>query len=566
MKAWVTLICFCALVFNGETKDETLKIGTGLTIDISGSEQMLLRSVLPPRSITPIRASNIPPEARYLVFQAHTQTAVVSLSYTEQSPPPFSDSDTSTNAGLVVLLDALSVDATTYVHNLGQANVTALLVVMVHGPDDPVPGGCNMEFPVEVSPFLRLSLGPVDAVLEFQHASLGSSRESPLPTCGSDVLSFQYDLYLAYLNQWDFSADHYFTAISQMLSPSSMRSSAHAVRVYGNHPKTRALFLTYPGEGAIYNVVVRQKTKDGKVREVAYVPVATYGCLWFSQLEVCRGHENAWTLIAVLLLDIVGLIICFRGHRLFSFQMFFFGYLAFAFISFMLFAKTTRLSQDGGILVAVLGGLAGAVLWLFLWYFLAIPALSMILPGLLLGSLLSAILLFTPIGEASFLQNIYSYWVFFGSIMLLPTILLLPQGKLLSILSCSFVGSYCGILVPDMYLGTSLSYVVLNVVRRSLLPGGYQASNEVPFQANDVILSVAWGALCILGAGLQLWTERGRAPFPQSPYYKWLRERTSAGQPLLQNGTLPPPYYGSVASAPPPPPPPREPPPRYGTL
>lgn len=111
------------------------------------------------------------------------------------------------------------------------------------------------------------------------------------------------------------------------------------------------------------------------------------------------SSENAWTLIAVLLLDIVGLIICFRGHRLFSFQMFFFGYLAFAFISFMLFAKTTRLSQDGGILVAVLGGLAGAVLWLFLWYFLAIPALSMILPGLLLGSLLSAILLFTPIGK-----------------------------------------------------------------------------------------------------------------------------------------------------------------------
>uniref|UniRef100_A0A6G5A4L2 Putative secreted protein n=1 Tax=Rhipicephalus microplus TaxID=6941 RepID=A0A6G5A4L2_RHIMP len=98
--------------------------------------------------------------------------------------------------------------------------------------------------------------------------------------------------------------------------------------------------------------------------------------------------------------------------------------------------------------------------------------------------------------------------------MLLPALLLLPQAKLLSVVSCSLVGGYCTILAADQYLGTSLSYVVLNVVRRSLIPGGYQASNTVPFQLNDVLLSMTWAALFALGTVLQLWSERGRDALP----------------------------------------------------
>ncbi|KAH9373963.1 hypothetical protein HPB48_016610 [Haemaphysalis longicornis] len=136
-------------------------------------------------------------------------------------------------------------------------------------------------------------------------------------------------------------------------------------------------------------------------------------------------------------------------------------------------------------------------------------------------------------------------------------------GSQLSVLSCSLVGGYCTILAADQYLGTSLSYVVLNVVRRSLVPGGYQASNPVPFQLNDVLLSVTWAALFVLGTVLQLWSERGRAPFPQSPYHKWVRERSSAGQPLLGPTQLPPHSYGAVNGSEPPP---YEPPPRYRPL
>ncbi|KAH7954375.1 hypothetical protein HPB49_018096 [Dermacentor silvarum] len=409
-----------------------------------------------------------------------------------------------------------------------------------------------MEFPVEVSPFLRLVLKSTELAVEFQHASSGVPREAQTSKCSRSLPLFRYDLYVYYLDQWDLSEDHYLTAVSKMLDPSSVKSNAHL---------TRALFLTYPGEGAVYSVLVEQVTWDGQIHEAAYVPIATYGCLWYTQSETCRRLESAWGLVVALLLSIAGLIICFRGHRFFSFQMFFFGFLAFSLISFMVFIAITRASARDGLLAALLGGALGGLLWMAIWWLFAIPVLSISLSGLFLGFLVAAVLLFTPLGEVAFLQSSLSYWVFvscwklffFGLLFLLQ----------LSVLSCCLVGGYCTILAADQYLGTSLSYVVLNVVRRSLVPGGYQASNTVPFQLNDLLLSLTWAALFVLGTVLQLWSERGRAPFPQSPYHKWIRDRSSAGQPLLATTPqVPPPAYGSIGSTAPP----YDPPPSYGTF
>lgn len=511
--------------------------------------------------MTPFRAYGIPSDATYLLFQAHSQNAPVTIAYSAKTPPDTTASDTGTNTGLVVMLKAWDTDSTTYVHNSNIDNVTVLLVVSLHGSKDPVPGGCNMEFPVEVSPFLRLVMKTTELAVEFQHASGGVPREAQAPKCSRNLPFFRYDLYVYYLDQWDLSEEHYLEAVSKMLDPSSVKSNAHQVKAYRENPKTRALFLTYPGEGAVYSVIVEQVTWDGTVHEAAYVPVATYGCLWYSQSQTCRRLESAWGLVVALLLSLTGLIICFRGHRFFSFQMFFFGFLAFSLISFMIFIAITRASARDGLLAALLGGALGGLIWTAVWWLFAIPVLSISLSGLTLGFLVAATLLFTPLGEVAFLQSSLSYWVFISCFMLLPALLLLPQAKLLSVVSCSLVGGYCTILAADQYLGTSLSYVVLNVVRRSLIPGGYQASNTVPFQLNDVLLSMTWAALFALGTVLQLWSERGRAPFPQSPYHKWIRDRSSAGQPLLATTQLPPPTYGSIVGNAPP----YEPPPSYNS-
>ncbi|XP_037569814.1 transmembrane 7 superfamily member 3 [Dermacentor silvarum] len=564
MGSIVIVLCFLSFLHEGELKDERLKVANEIAIDVSsGLKTYHVRTSFPGRSVTPFHAHSIPSDASFLLFQAHAQNVPVTISYSADTPPDKTESDTGTNTGLVVVLKAWDTDATTFIHNPSVDNVTLLLVVSLHGSKDPVPGGCNMEFPVEVSPFLRLVLKSTELAVEFQHASSGVPREAQTSKCSRSLPLFRYDLYVYYLDQWDLSEDHYLTAVSKMLDPSSVKSNAHLVKAYRENPKTRALFLTYPGEGAVYSVLVEQVTWDGQIHEAAYVPIATYGCLWYTQSETCRRLESAWGLVVALLLSIAGLIICFRGHRFFSFQMFFFGFLAFSLISFMVFIAITRASARDGLLAALLGGALGGLLWMAIWWLFAIPVLSISLSGLFLGFLVAAVLLFTPLGEVAFLQSSLSYWVFVSCIMLLPTVLLLPQARLLSVLSCCLVGGYCTILAADQYLGTSLSYVVLNVVRRSLVPGGYQASNTVPFQLNDLLLSLTWAALFVLGTVLQLWSERGRAPFPQSPYHKWIRDRSSAGQPLLATTPqVPPPAYGSIGSTAPP----YDPPPSYGTF
>ncbi|KAL3207695.1 hypothetical protein MRX96_039572 [Rhipicephalus microplus] len=136
-----------------------------------------------------------------------------------------------------------------------------------------------------------------------------------------------------------------------------------------------------------------------------------------------NNDESAWGLVVALLLSLTGLIICFRGHRFFSFQMFFFAFLAFSLISFMVFITITRASS------------------------------------------------------------------------------------------------------------------------------------------RDVLFFMTWAALFALGTVLQLWSEHGRAPFPQSPYHKWIRDRSSAGQPLLATTQLPAPTYGSIVGNAPP----YEPPPCYNS-
>uniref|UniRef100_A0A2R5LBG6 Putative conserved plasma membrane protein n=1 Tax=Ornithodoros turicata TaxID=34597 RepID=A0A2R5LBG6_9ACAR len=480
---------------------------------------------LPANSTTQFTALGIGATLRYLVFEVHTQVEPVTLSYHSDYPSKVTDSDSGTNCGLVSLLDAFSVEATTFIHNPLNKNVSALLVVLSHGQEDPIPGGCNMEFPVEISPFLRLSVSRADVTVEFQHASKGYPRDGAQPHCDRGLSNFHYQTYVYYLNQRDYTELHYFDGISRMIDAQSIKENAHAVHGHREIPQTRALLLSYPGEGAVFNIIVRYESPDGEVREAAYVPIATYGCTWFAREKGCEQMSGGLGMVFAIVITLVGLIICFRGHRLFTFSMFFFGFLAFALMSFVLLTKYGSFSDTDRDVLTFVGGALGGILWMGFWWFLGVPVISIILSGLVFGFLLASTLLFTPFGDSYFLKSDFIYWMFLICIMLIIVILLLPVTKFLSILSCAVVGGYCSIIALDLYLKTSLSFIILNVLKRSLIEGGYHASNEVPFQANDVILSLTWATLCILGLLLQLRFERDRPPFPQSPYRNWLRER-----------------------------------------
>lgn len=46
----------------------------------------------------------------------------------------------------------------------------------------------------------------------------------------------------------------------------------------------------------------------------------------------------------------------------------------------------------------------------------------------------------------------------------------------------AIVGSYAVVFAADRFVGGSVSYILLNVLKRAVFDGMYKASNEVPFQ------------------------------------------------------------------------------------
>lgn len=57
------------------------------------------------------------------------------------------------------------------------------------------------------------------------------------------------------------------------------------VKSYDIGPRTRTFFMAYPGRGVVYNVLASVGS-NGPIKE-PYVPIATYGCDFFSTVDGC---------------------------------------------------------------------------------------------------------------------------------------------------------------------------------------------------------------------------------------------------------------------------------------
>jgi len=131
-----------------------------------------------------------------------------------------------------------------------------------------------------------------------------------------------------------------------------------------------------------------------------------------------------------------------------------------------------------------------------------------------LGFLSIAGILFTRLGNDEVFRHDVNYWLLMTCGILIVPILLLPFGIIISVFSCAIVGSYTAILAVDRFIGGSVSYIVLNVFKRAIYEDIYMATNQVPFQAKDEILLVAWAVLALMGIALQIYASFGSPPYP----------------------------------------------------
>lgn len=79
----------------------------------------------------------------------------------------------------------------------------------------PIPGGCNMEFDIEVSPYQKLRAENGMIIVDTQPASVLGLNGSSIP-CEKSVV--QHKMYRLYLPRQDFTPDTYFDAIASMLT------------------------------------------------------------------------------------------------------------------------------------------------------------------------------------------------------------------------------------------------------------------------------------------------------------------------------------------------------------
>lgn len=478
-----------------------------------------------PNSKSCVNVINILPTYKFFVIEVHSQKKNVTLSDSSNNITLPNNSITGNGIGLVSVLNDLRTTVY-WIENNNIESVNVRVTLLPYRKEAPIPGGCNMEFPVKISPFLKLSHKSGYTILEFQHAFIDYAPGTEPPSCSLSLTYISYDIYLLFLEEMNYKEDEYFRGIALMQDVASIIKHGKLVHPFDTTPRTRIKFSSYPGQGIVYSIIANY-LRNNTVYQSAYVPYVAYDCSLNSEVDGCGRLTGPLAKVLAIALATIGLFISARGHRYLTIEMAYFGFLTFALVSFVLLSRFGGYIDGDRDIFTILGAIGGAVLWAGIWWFFGVPVISVLLVGFVLGFLLTSVLYFTPIGNTDLLRNDFNFWmILLCGVMIVP-VFLLATTKFLNIFGCAVVGSYAVIVSVDRYIGTTLSYIVLNVVKRAVVDEFYLAANEVPFQKNDIILASTWFVLSVVMIAFQLYSEKGRAPFPPAPRLERQRDAES---------------------------------------
>ncbi|XP_069484191.1 transmembrane 7 superfamily member 3 isoform X2 [Ambystoma mexicanum] len=470
-------------------------LGAGLLeVSVGQFTEVLLNKTVATEAVLRNVARNV----SFIIFELHTHylNATVSLN----KIPSANDSAVGDDTGLLSILRPNQTVCTWYLQSEEVNRLKALAVTIPYTEKDPVPGGCNLEFSLDTDPNLYLEYNIYETIVKFAPANLGSARGATPPLCDGNTgpdsrWRLQYDVYQYFLPENDLQEAAILSHMQKMSQVQPVMANGVKLVTLASNDRTMVSFASIPGQGVIYNVVVRDPLLN---TSAAYIPVHTYVCSFNATIDNCFTLGRVSTKIFMTLLAVAGLFICFFGHR---------------------FLKTVRL------LLTAVSGAAGGILLVAYWWRCGCVVMCLLIVGLVLGFLLAAIVFFTPLGDYSTFHNDDVYWVTFSCITVLVPVLLLPCRRILNILTCVIVGSYVVILAIDAYLYTSLTYITLNVLKRALNSDFSRAFTNAPFQKNDFIIIALWMILIVSGAIFQHHREKNKHPFPPNPYQVWKRDR-----------------------------------------
>ncbi|XP_077994271.1 transmembrane 7 superfamily member 3-like [Glandiceps talaboti] len=465
------------------------------------------------------------------VFQIHTQYKNISASL---GVVPTSDTAMNrSDVGLITELQIPQSIANWYVNNSYNQTVATQVTALLYKNDDPIPGACNFEFDLTNDPNIHLHYNIYETYIDFQKANVGWSRGGKQSLCDrpppkpTPRLRLVYDVYQYFLPEHNLLESVLFDGLQKMSTVKSILKHGMKIATVDGSNKPTLSASSFHGQGVVYNIIVQDPLKG---TSAAYVPVSSYGCSFTAKVDGCHMSASPTSLVTVTIFGVLGLMLCFAGHRYFKTEIFIFGFLMFALVFYIILGAIADLSHLVQLLVPAAFGLLGGSLLVLYWWRFGSEVWCVLVAGLLLGYLFASTVFFTPFGDLEVWVSNADYGLCFACFVLIIPVFLIYFAKQLNILSCCIVGSYLFIVAVSSYIYTSLGYIVLNPLKRVLMSDYDKAYTSVPFQRNDYILVTTWIVLTAAGLSVQFYRERGRE-FPPCPYKEWKRKRSEQTTP-----------------------------------
>ncbi|KAL9854665.1 transmembrane 7 superfamily member 3 isoform 2-T2 [Geothlypis trichas] len=441
-----------------------------LELSLGKFRNVLLNQTSPVEAVIRNIASNV----TVVIFQVHAQQSDVVISF--DKTPSANSSGVGVDRGLVSVLRPEQTVCTWYLRALAAGQVLSTAISIPYMERDPIPGGCNLEFDLEVDPNIYLDYTLVDIHIKFAPANLGYTRGASPPSCDSGTgqssrWRLRYDVYQYFLPENDLAEMVLMSHIRKMSGVHSVKANGIKMLTLTADDKTNVYFSSLPGQGVIYNVIVWDPLWN---TSAAYIPVHTYACSFTDLVDNCSSLSKLSTKVFFTAFAVLGLFTCFFGHRFWKTDLFFMGFIVAAFVFFVFITRVTDLSYDGDYRV---------------------------------------------------FRDDVVFWATFTCVALMIPVLFVGCPRILNILASGIVGSYAVVLAIACYVYTSLAYITLDLLRRVLNNYFSRAYTNVPFQRNDFIILSVWAMLALSGVTVQLRRERSEVPFPPHPYLTWKRER-----------------------------------------
>ncbi|KAK2505543.1 hypothetical protein MC885_020550, partial [Smutsia gigantea] len=427
----------------------------------------------------------------FLIFQIHSQYQNTTVSFFKTLL--LNASATGTDRGLVFILQPEQNMSTWYLETADAEPVLNVAIMLSYSERDPIPGGCNLEFDLDIDPNIYLEYDFFETTIKFAPANLGYARGTDPPSCdlgtGRDSRwRLQYDVYQYFLPENDLSEEDFLNHLQRMAEVPQVTANAIKVVTLTANDKTSVSFSSLRGQDVIYNVIVWDPLLN---TSAAYVPAHTYACSFGAVEDNCSSL----------------------------------GFIFVGFFFYVLIARLTPIKYDVRLILTAVAGSVGGIVLVAAWWRFGVLLLCMLCVGLVLGFLVSAVTFFTPLGDLKIFRDDAVFWVTFSCIAIVIPVVFMYCLRILNILTCGFTGSYSVVLAVDSYVFTGLSYITLNVLRRALSSDFHRAFTYEPFQTNDFVILAVWGMLAVSGITLQIQRERGRPSFPPHPYKLWKREK-----------------------------------------